>query len=152
MGGYGKGKGKKRGSAKDGDEWPPVSEANGKGKGQGGFAQERQGATAQEWQSQSRSPPPRRGPRQDSGDAVLRGQRTPTWSCPLCLCDSNWASRLSCYECGGHAPHDVYEKAVAAHAAVKQKERMREIDGELPKAKWPKGHGYALEDLSLIHI
>ena len=46
------------------------------------------------------------------------------WTCEQC--SHNTACRIACYQCGAHPPRDVYERAVAAHAAVKQKEQDAE--------------------------
>ena len=54
--------------------------------------------------------------------AVLRGPRTPFWSCN-CGQDANWANRVACRGCGKAPPRTIVDKARAADRAAAQAAR-----------------------------
>ena len=65
-------------------------------------------------------------------EAVLAGPRHPTWGCPDCGRNQNWASRIRCV-CGKAAPQSVVQRARSN--ALKAKK-----DGNVPGPRDGGGH------------
>jgi hypothetical protein len=78
-----------------------------------------------------------------SNGVVLKGPKTPYWTCPHCTCSVNWASRLACMDCSRSANGKQRRKAEEAAAQWSAAPRPRAANG--PGGRWaggpPRGHG-----------
>ena len=96
----------------------------------------------------SQGGPKGKGGRGEDGPRVLPGPKTPSWGCPSCGRDGNWASRIRCF-CGKEAPSRIVEKARAAAkkeggaggptSSSKQAAEIKRLRKELDEARAGKG-------------